>query len=289
MPAFASLPKPPSSVAGDSANSQHRLPSRRAFLIGALSCAVGCTLTKPKIQTPIAQAEFDESLVILSDLPLSVQRSLTDDLASLRSSISKRLNLPASEKPITVRLFSTEAEYEQYMHEQHPEFPARRALFVEDGDRLTIYASWGEQVAEDLRHEITHGCLHAVVPNIPLWLDEGLAEFFEVPEDANGMNRRHAELLSQLAQQQQWRPNIKRLEAITEPAELAQTDYAEGWLWVHFFLQTSPGRRETLQTLLAKTRASDTTPALANDVLNSEPDVNGEIFRHLQNLAGAAN
>ena len=53
----------------------------------------------------------------------------------------------------------------------------RRAFFVETDTQLSVYAQWGDRVAEDLRHEVTHGYLHAVVPNVPLWIDEGLAEF----------------------------------------------------------------------------------------------------------------
>ncbi|GIT30210.1 MAG: hypothetical protein Ct9H300mP1_22560 [Planctomycetaceae bacterium] len=33
---------------------------------------------------------------------------------------------------------------------------------------------------EDLRHEFTHGVLHSSLKRVPLWLDEGLAEYFEV-------------------------------------------------------------------------------------------------------------
>ena len=47
---------------------------------------------------------------------------------------------------------------------------------METDTRLTVYAYWGDRVAEDLRHEVTHGYLHTMVPHVPLWLDEGLAQ-----------------------------------------------------------------------------------------------------------------
>ena len=43
-----------------------------------------------------------------------------------------------------------------------------RAFFVESDTRLNIYAYWGDRVAEDLRHEVTHGYLHAMVPHSAL-------------------------------------------------------------------------------------------------------------------------
>ena len=36
------------------------------------------------------------------------------------------------------------------------------------------------EFGNDLRHECTHALLHAVLPAVPLWLDEGLAKYFEV-------------------------------------------------------------------------------------------------------------
>jgi hypothetical protein len=69
----------------------------------------------------------------------------------------------------------------------HPNLPRRRAFFVETDTRLSVYAYWGDRVAEDLRHEVVHGYLHAVVPHLPLWLDEGLAEYFEVPRGLSGL------------------------------------------------------------------------------------------------------
>ncbi len=45
-----------------------------------------------------------------------------------------------------------------------PSFPARRAFFVETDTRLAVYAYWGDRIAEDLRHEVAHGYLHACVP-----------------------------------------------------------------------------------------------------------------------------
>ena len=35
------------------------------------------------------------------------------------------------------------------------------------------------QFEADLRHECTHALLHAALPYVPLWLDEGLASLYE--------------------------------------------------------------------------------------------------------------
>ena len=93
--------------------------------------------------------------------------------------------------------------------------PTRRAFFVESDTRLAVYAHWSDRVGEDLRHEVAHGYLHSMVPGLPLWLDEGLAEYFEVPRGNNGLNRPHLELLSDMMQYNGWQPNLERLAALT--------------------------------------------------------------------------
>ena len=67
------------------------------------------------------------------------------------------------------------------MTRHFPGTPSRRAFFVESPTHLSVYAQWGDRVQEDLRHEVVHGYLHAVLRDIPLCLDEGIAEYFEVP------------------------------------------------------------------------------------------------------------
>ena len=51
-----------------------------------------------------------------------------------------------------------------------------------------VYTYWGNRIQQDLRHELTHAILHSVLKDVPLWLDEGLAEYFEVPHGWKGVN-----------------------------------------------------------------------------------------------------
>ena len=98
------------------------------------------------------------------------------------------------------------------MRLHHPEFPDRRAFFVETDARLSVYAQWGDRMAEDLRHEVTHGYLHSVVPNVPLWLDEGIAKFYEVPRGQRGLNRPLLDRLLARIEREHWQPDLRRLE-----------------------------------------------------------------------------
>ena len=90
-------------------------------------------------------------------------------------------------------------------------------------------------------------------------MDEGLAEYFEVNPDAQGVNSAHVRLLVELIQQGNWGPSLQRLESITDPTQLTQIDYAESWLWVHF-LMSSPIGREVLKTGLTSAGSIDRVP-----------------------------
>jgi hypothetical protein len=94
--------------------------------------------------------------------------------------------------------------------------------------------------------------LHSVVPGIPLWLDEGLAEFFEVPRSQSGLNRPHLELLSDMMEHDGWQPDLGRLERLRDAAQLDQRDYAESWAWVYAMLHSEPEQREVLIKYLAE-------------------------------------
>jgi len=156
----------------------------------------------------------------------------------------------------------------------------RRAFFVESDTRLTVYAYWGDRVAEDLRHEVAHGYLHAVVPGLPLWLDEGLAEYFEVPRGQSGLNRPHLEQLA-VGMPSTWQPDLKRLEALRGTADMTQVDYAESWAWVHFLLETSPERQELLRRYLQSLGKSQPRESLSDALTRTDPQHVEKLREHL--------
>jgi len=193
-------------------------------------------------------------LQIHADFPLAGQHRLIRELDNLRVSISQQLDLPISDEPIHLYLFADLEDYQAFVRRHFPQFPARRACFVETDTTLAVFAAWQERIAEDLRHETTHGYLHAVVPGLPLWLDEGLAEFFELPEASAGLHKRHAAHLAGRLLEGTWQPQLERLEALEDAAAMSQDHYAEAWCWVHWLLRTTPERHRLLEDYLSDLR-----------------------------------
>lgn len=171
-----------------------------------------------------------------------------------RKYVADTLNLESGTQPIHVYLFHDADAYTKFLTEQYPTVPQRRAFFVESDTQLAVYAHASDRVGEDLRHEVAHGYMHSSVPALPLWLDEGLAEYFEVPQGKAGFNQPHVELLTDMAEHNHWQPNLQRLEKLNSVAEMGQAEYAESWLWVYYLLESDPKHHEFLTDYLRDLR-----------------------------------
>ena len=260
----------------------------RQLAVGILAVAatLGCAgVFERTAALPVRHAVVLDQLVIHSDSRLAKQDRLFDDLRALRDTLKATLALQLSSEPIHVYLFENENRFKAFLNKFYPDFPDRRAFFVQNENSLAVYAHRGDRVAEDLRHEVTHGYLHASFPGIPLWLDEGLAEYFETPRGDSGLNRPHVALLNTLLARDGWRPNLSRLEHFTSASEMKQADYAESWAWVHTLLETIPQRRELMQSFLRTMRRDGPPEPLSVVVARSMSDPDQVVVDHLTQLA----
>jgi hypothetical protein len=261
----------------------------RVWLLPIACCLMGgCTQFRAAPALPQRSSMTLDQLVVHSNEPLPKHHRLLEELQSQRSRLSSTLGLAVSDEPIHVYLFPAAEDLDAYMRVYFPNLPQRRAFFVETDTRLTVYAYWGDRVAEDLRHEVAHGYLHAVVPRLPLWLDEGLAEYFEVPRGMNGVNQPHVEQLNAEFEQGR-KPDLRRLEQLADAGELTQADYAESWAWVHFLLESTPERRRVLQAYLQVLTTPADAGQLSSRVLTANPgQVEQQLMEHVRGLRQAS-
>jgi hypothetical protein len=190
---------------------------------------------------------------------------LIQDLLELRAQMVQTLELPVASREVVVYLFSNEDQYRRFLIARYPELPPRRAYFVGTDHELSVYTFWGNRIQEDLRHEFTHGILHASLRSVPLWLDEGLAEFFELGGTAAGSI--HPEYATNLASATEngWTPNLERLEKLRLVQDMTRSDYQEAWAWVHFMLHDAQ-LRPVLLAYLTELR-NDPDPGVLSERL----------------------
>ena len=249
------------------------------------SLVAGCQ-TLPSVAAVPSRDQFvHHQLVIHSDFVVPKRHRLFDELAKRRADIQEQLNLPMSDEPIHIYLFQDADLFRKYLLGAHPTLSDRRAVFVQTDTQLSVYAFWGDRVAEDLRHEVSHGYLHAQVPKIQLWLDEGLAEYFELPREASTINRPHVHRLASEFRAGHWTPNLERLEQFEEAETFGQTQYAEAWLWVHFLLEHSEKTKSILQDfVLGEQDVTDGRQLLSAILTGESNSIQVDLIEHLMKL-----
>lgn len=251
------------------------------LLLFYLLVAMGCAGWRGLARAPSDTQLVLDQLVVSSSFPLPSKHRLLEELRAERSLVGETLGLPSSDEPIYVHLFQTAEEFREHARAYFPGVSDRRAFFVETDTKLMVYAYWGDRVAEDLRHEVAHGYMHAVVPSLPLWLDEGLAEYFEVPRGYRGFNAPHAELLLN-SQSLGWKPDLRRLETLKDAREMKQLDYAESWAWMHWLLETTPQRRAFVQQYLRRLREQGSVEPFSLALRQLQLDYDKQLFDYVQ-------
>jgi hypothetical protein len=246
----------------------------------------GCAATRnSKVALPRKHSLKADQLLIVSDFKIESDHPLILDLLQLRKQVAQTLAMPLGTKQVMVYLFSTETQYKQYWEATYPGFPLRRAYFVQTpAKELAVYTAWSERIQEDLRHEFTHGLLHASLESVPLWLDEGLAEYFEVIGPSAGqVNPDYAHLLM-TSVQNGWRPDMRRLETLEAVKEMQRADYRESWAWTHWMLHGSDEGRDVLLGYLRELRTNPNPGRLSDRILADVPAANERLVAYVTSL-----
>jgi len=225
--------------------------------------------------------------VFHSDFDLPKNQPLFKELSTLRESLYKELQLPPSDTTlIQVYLFEDRTKYESYMKGKYPDLPKRRAFFVAQRGRfggsedLLVYTYWGDRVQQDLRHELTHALLHASLKDVPLWLDEGLAEYFEMPSSWNGINYQHLEAMRSPGT----KFDLDRLEKLSDVQQMSPAEYREAWAWTHLMLRTTPEAKQALLAYLQGLRSNTPPGPMKPRLERAIPALDDAVRRHLAEL-----
>ena len=159
--------------------------------------------------------------------------------------------------------------------------PYRRALFVEQGGQQGVYVYRHDELEIDVRHECTHALLHASLPVVPLWLDEGLAEYFEVPPDKRAFDHPHFRSLRWNMRLGMVR-DVESLELPKDLSEMGAFEYRFAWAWVHFMLHGPEAAHATLVNYLADVRRGAPTEPFSARVARSMPDAPDRMAQHFK-------
>ncbi|MBN1854959.1 MAG: hypothetical protein JW829_19650 [Pirellulales bacterium] len=219
--------------------------------------------------------------VCRANFSLDSYQSLFGELALLERELIRTLAIEKAQIPIEVYLFSDRATYETYLRQLYPSVPYRRALFVRSGNLGRVFAYRADALPVDLRHECTHALMHASQPMVPLWLDEGLAEYFEVPEHQRAFDSPHLASL-------RWNmrfgmiPSLRMLEAKSDLSEMGGLEYRFSWAWAHFMLHGPVDAHRELVYFLADARRGKPPGLLSSRLALAVPDLQMRFVQHFK-------
>jgi hypothetical protein len=252
----------------------------------ALAC-FGCATLGERGQplVPTACQTRTGPYVVFSNRPIKPDAPAIHSLQSLESDIEANLGIRVhDEKPsVQVYILDDRQSFTHFLRYYYPELPPRRAFFLAKGEERHVYTFMGERLEEDLRHEATHALLHVAVGDLPLWLDEGLAEYFEGPEGRQGSNPEHLDRLPQ-DRTAGWAPDLARLETLTLVSQMAPRDYRESWAWVHYLLNHSAATKAALLDYLIDLRANPQAPRLSERLKASDAAAPERLLVHIEKI-----
>jgi hypothetical protein len=222
-----------------------------------------------------------------ADFSLDSQQAVLRELGDLQTELVNTLQITSAKEPIEVYLFHDEETYRRYLKRIYPTLPFRRAFFIKEHGLSRVFAYQSSQFKADLRHECTHALLHAALPVVPLWLDEGLASYFEVP--LQGRTNRGPYFSSVL-----WNarfgsvPNLSKLEVIDNVEAMGKTEYRDSWAWVHFMCEGPQTAREELAGYLQDLAVQKPPGLLSERLARRIPSLSAEFKASIKRAAASS-
>jgi hypothetical protein len=216
----------------------------------------------------LVQKQF-ETFSLLADFRVDAPEIQTQ-LSELTSELSDVLGIRPTGEPIQIVLFESRKNYLAYLGSTVPTSRDRRAIFVRKGSLTSIYCYRSDALTADLRHEMTHALLHQHVQFLPLWMDEGLAEYFEEAPLRRSSSPRTKSVRWKAAVG--WSPDLDRLERLPVAGDMDSTDYRDSWALCSFLLNESKESRAFLCDYLKLIHEGNAPPRFSEYLTTAGPD-----------------
>jgi tetratricopeptide (TPR) repeat protein len=213
------------------------------------------TTQPPDIELPKKQEKWirvqSEHFTIYSNDEEKVARLAVANLERLRKTLASQTNVEAVNSPVptSIFLFKDDKSFRPYTMPAHNGVSSLTGYFFSrpDGNYIAINAE--ERAAQIVYHEYIHFFVNNNLPDVPLWFNEGLAEYystFESKEDKTKIGLPVAHHLTFLKQQKPVSklPAPIPLDQLLEKSDILHEEeakigsfYAQSWLLVHYLMQ----------------------------------------------------
>ncbi len=220
---------------------------------------------------------------IQATFDLKPYEKLFAELPELQRELTRTLGIAPAKGPISVSLFDNDEQYRTFTKQHFPKVPYRSALFVIENGSPGVYTYRKADLDIDLRHECTHALLHGTLPTVPLWLDEGIAKYFEMPAGQRAFDHPYFE-------DQKWKWSlrlgmVRSIESLEERDDLSQmdgADYRYSWAWVHFMLHGPATAHRTLVEYLAALQQPTPPGKFSERLAQTVPHPTQQMMQHFK-------
>lgn len=220
---------------------------------------------------------------IHSDFELDAKSELLKELDFLSREMEYLLQIPVRDEPIHIVLFEKDSEYRRYMQAYFPALPDRRALFIQDRGPGMLFTHWHADVATDLRHEVAHALVNHGGRPLPLWLDEGLAEYFEIDVGKRLRGNPYHRAIVDAAKRGQVR-SLSELASVKQLSQFSDLHYRDSWAWIHFLIHRRSETRQILIRYLQEHATGIEPFDLERALVTKIPQLQAEFEQHFVSL-----
>jgi hypothetical protein len=173
----------------------------------------------------------------VADHPFEQAQEVSQELKALAQQIEKDLGVPPPAQQVRLYIFKERDHYERVLLRTIPQMTRRdthrNGLFLLRDGVPYVFVLRTENLMRTVRHEFTHAMLNTNIANLPIWVDEGLATYYEAPH--GWQPKFFASLREQV--QSGWKPDLARLERLQRMQDMGMLEYAEAWSWVYLCMQ----------------------------------------------------
>ena len=213
---------------------------------------------RPSFSKRLPYSQVCGVVVCQSDVPLSEMQTMISEISQLQADLKKYLAISEAGEKIELCVFSSEKAYLKFLEQEFPGAPTdRRALYVKKEGPGIVLLQKTDDFEIDLRHEMTHAIIHASIDSVPIWLDEGLAKYFERPPDERAFRNPYLREI-RFASRFGSVPSLQRLENLEHIGEMDVREYRQSWAWVHYLIHGSPQTHQLLANYLQMLSQIDT-------------------------------
>lgn len=216
---------------------------------------------------------------IVSEFSLKSLRTVTEDLQRLENHLATYLQLSIPQAPIEIYLYKNSRNFSAAAKAVSSNMRNRRALYVQSGEKKQVLVYSSSSLMTDLRHETTHALMHCAVPYLPLWLDEGLAELFEVVLKSGQAHPHLASL--KWSSRWRWKPNLQQLGNLTEEAKMTAAHYRDSCAVTHYLVHGDVEAHQVMVDYLKTAQQGDWNGTLVEKLLKI-PRIESKILNHVR-------